>query len=193
MATQIYLDNNATTCVDPKVLEKMIPFFSENYGNASSTNHIFGKKASDAVQSARLKLAKLIKSSEHEIIFTSGATESINLAIKGVFERYKLIGKHIITCRTEHNSVLDVCRFLEKRGADITYLPVDNQGNIDIQDLKDAVREDTILVSLMYANNETGVIHPIDQIAKITAEKKILFFCDATQAIGKIPVSVQDI
>jgi len=193
MATQIYLDNNATTRVDPRVLEEMLPFFSESYGNASSTNHTFGKKAAEAVQNARVKVADLIGADEREITFTSGATEAVNLAIKGVFERYQSIGKHIITCTTEHKAVLDVCRSLEKRGAEVTYLPVDHNGNIDLYDLKKSIRKDTILVALMYANNETGIIHSIEDVAKITSENKVLFFCDATQAIGKIPISLKNI
>jgi len=190
MATSIYLDNNATTAVDPEVLEQMIPYFSEHYGNAASLNHRFGKEAAEAVHNARLRIANLIGASEKEITFTSGATESINLAIKGVFNRYLSIGKHIITSQTEHRAVLDVCRYLEKKGAEITYLAVDSKGQIDLNELKAAIRKDTILISLMYANNETGVINPIHKIAEIAHANNVLFFCDATQAVGKVPVSL---
>lgn len=190
MATSIYLDNNATTAVDPEVLEQMILYFSEHYGNAASLNHRFGKEAAEAVHNARLRIANLIGASEKEITFTSGATESINLAIKGVFNRYLSIGKHIITSQTEHRAVLDVCRYLEKKGAEITYLAVDSKGQIDLNELKAAIRKDTILISLMYANNETGVINPIHKIAEIAHANNVLFFCDATQAVGKVPVSL---
>jgi cysteine desulfurase len=190
MAISIYLDNNATTAVDPEVLEEMIPYFSEHYGNASSVNHRFGKKAAEAVQNARLRIADLINASEKEITFTSGATESINLAIKGIFTRYQSIGKHIITCQTEHKAVLDACYDLEKKGAEITYLAVDSEGKINLNELQEAIRKDTILISLMYANNETGVINPIQEIAEIANANKVLFFCDATQAVGKVPISI---
>lgn len=192
MATSIYLDNNATTAVDPKVLEEMIPYFSEHYGNAASLNHRFGKNAAEGVNIARLRVGNLIEASEKEITFTSGATEAINLAIKGVFNRYQSIGKHIITSTVEHRAVLDVCRYLEKKGAEVTYLPVNRNGQINLNELNAAIRKDTILVALMYANNETGVISPINKIAEITAAKQVLYFCDATQAVGKIPISVQE-
>lgn len=191
MAIQIYLDNNATTMVDPFVLDEMIPYFTSTYGNASSTNHVFGKKASAAVQKAREKVANLLEAKDDEIMFTSGATESINLAIKGIYTRYGSIGNHIISCVTEHKSVLDVLRFLEKKGAKVTYLPVNRDGNIDLEDLRKAITDKTILISLMFANNETGVIHPVEEIARIAQENNVLFFCDATQAIGKMPVSVE--
>lgn len=190
MAIPIYLDNNATTAIDPEVLEEMIPYFSEHYGNAASINHRFGKKAAEAVNIARLRVAKLINASDKEITFTSGATEAINLAIKGVFNRYQSIGKHIITCQTEHRAVLDVCNFLEKKGAEITYLKVDSAGQLNLNELRSAIRKDTILISIMYANNETGVVHPIKEIAEIANSNKVLFFCDATQAVGKLPISV---
>lgn len=192
MVASIYLDNNATTQVDPRVLQEMMPYFTENFGNASSTNHKFGQIAAEAVQTARLRVADLIGATDREITFTSGATESINIAIKGVYNRYQSIGKHIITCQTEHKAVLDVCRSLEKQGAEVTYLAVDSQGNIDLQDLKNAIRKDTVLIALMYANNETGVIHPIKDIASIASENKVLFFCDATQAVGKVPISLKN-
>jgi len=193
MVASIYLDNNATTRIDPRVLQEMMPYFTENYGNASSTNHKFGQIAAEAVQIARLRVADLIGATDREITFTSGATESINIAIKGIYNRYQSIGKHIITCQTEHKAVLDVCRSLEKQGAEITYLGVDSQGNIDLQDLRNAIRKDTVLIALMYANNETGVIHPIKDIADIASENKVLFFCDATQAVGKLPISLKSI
>ncbi len=190
--TAIYLDNNASTAVDPEILQEMLPYFSEQYGNAASLNHRFGKKAAEGVHLARVRIASLIQASEKEIIFTSGATESINLAIKGVFERYQSIGKHIITCQTEHKAVLDVCKYLEKKGAEITYLPVNENGEIDQDEYKNAIRKDTILICILYANNETGIIHPIEKMGKIADENNVLFFCDATQAVGKLPISVKD-
>lgn len=190
MNSDIYLDNNATTPVDPEVMEAMLPYFTEYYGNASSINHPAGKKASEAVHKARMNIAGLIGASEKEITFTSGATEAINLALQGVFHRYKKVGKHIITCTTEHRAVLDVCRYLEKQGAEITYLRVNRQGEIDLGELERSIRKDTILLSFMAANNETGVLHPIAEIAGISQRHKVLFFCDATQAIGKIPFPV---
>lgn len=193
MAIQIYLDNNATTAVDPRVLDEMLPYFTNHYGNASSTNHIFGKKASAAVQQARERVADLIEAKDTEIIFTSGATESINLAIKSVFLRYQSLGNHIISCVTEHTAVLDVLRALEKQGAKVTYLPVDRDGNINLEDLRSAITDETILISLMYANNETGVIHPVKEIAEIAKEHQLLFFCDATQAIGKVSLSLKEL
>lgn len=192
MSDHIYLDNNATTKVDPRVLVEMLPFFTELYGNASSINHLDGKNAAGAVQKARQRIANLIGSTVDEITFTSGATEAINMAIKGVYHRYQSIGKHIITCVTEHRAVLDVCKSLEKKGAEITYLPVDHSGAVALDELIKAMRKDTVLISFMYANNETGVIHPIEEISKIAADKKVLFFCDATQAVGKIPVSLTE-
>lgn len=193
MSSLIYLDNNATTQVDSDVLEKMLPYFSEQYGNASSLQHIMGKKAAEAVHRAKMEVMALIDADEKELVFTSGATESINLAIKGVYNRYKSIGKHIITCKTEHKAVLEVCAYLEKKGADITYLSVNNKGEIDLEELKSAIREDTILISLMYANNETGILHPVHEISRIAASNDVLFFCDATQAIGKRAVSVKEL
>lgn len=192
LGNAIYLDNNASTAVDPAVLQEMLPYFSEHYGNAASVNHRFGKKAAEAVHLARECVASIIEASEKEIIFTSGATESINLVIKGVFERYQSVGKHIITCKTEHKAVLDVCKSLEKKGAEVTYLPVNEKGEIDQDEYQNAIRKDTILICILYANNETGVLHPIKNMAKVAQEKNVLFFCDATQAIGKIPVSVKD-
>ncbi len=193
MDTYIYLDNNATTPVDPEVLKEMIPYFTEYYGNASSINHHAGKMAATAVQTARLRIANLIGALDKEITFTSGATEAINLAIKGVFNRYQSIGKHIITCSTEHKAVLDVCRYLEKQGAEVTYLAVNKSGEIDLSELSSLIRKDTILLSFMAANNETGVIHPIEKIAEIAQQHNVLFFCDATQAIGKMSLSVKSL
>lgn len=186
----IYLDNNATTPVDPRVLEAMIPYFTEKFGNAASRNHPFGWESEDAVEVSREKIAKLINASEKEIIFTSGATESNNLAIKGVFEMYADKGNHIITITTEHKAVLDTCKHLEKIGAEVTYLSVGADGLINLAELEAAMKPNTILVSVMYANNETGVIQPIKEIASIAHNHGALFHTDATQAVGKIPVDV---
>jgi cysteine desulfurase len=187
----IYMDNQATTAVDPRVLQAMLPYFTEKFGNAASRNHEFGWKAEEAVENARAQIARLIRANPREIVFTSGATESDNLAIKGVAEAYREKGNHIITQATEHKAVLDVCKNLEKSGFDITYLPVASDGLIDLDDLRRAITSKTILLSIMYANNEIGVIQPIEEIGKIAKQKKILFHVDAVQAIGKIPVDVQ--
>ncbi len=187
----IYLDNNATTPIDPEVLETMLPYFTEKFGNASSVHHRFGWEASDAVEEAREKVAKLINAKADEIIFTSGATESNNLALKGVSFMYKEKGKHIITSQTEHKSVLDVCKWLEKKGFEVKYLPVDRYGIVNIDELKKSIRDDTILVSVMMVNNETGVIGPIEEIGKICKEKGVLFHTDATQGFGKLPIDVE--
>ncbi len=184
----IYLDNNATTPVDPRVVDTMVPYFYEKHGNAASRNHPFGWQAEEAVDYAREQIAGLINVDPREIIFTSGATESDNLAIKGVFEMYHRKGSHIITVRTEHKAVLDACQRLEKEGAEITYLDVDSVGRIDLTALESSIRKDTILVSIMWANNETGVIQPIKEIGEICAKHGVLFMCDATQAVGKVPV-----
>lgn len=186
----IYLDNNATTPVDERVLQTMIPYFTQNFGNAASRNHPFGWTAEEAVDYAREQVAKIINASEKEIIFTSGATESNNLAIKGVFEMYAEKGKHIITLTTEHKAVLDTCKHLEKLGAEVTYLSVGTDGLLNLEDLEKAMRPDTILVSVMYANNEIGVIQPIREISAIAKKHGALFHTDATQAVGKIPVDV---
>ena len=181
----IYFDNNATTKVDKEVIETIVPFFDQNYGNAASKLHAFGWVAQASVETATKQIAHLINCEESEIIFTSGATESINLALKGIFEAYKSKGNHIITCKTEHKAVLDTCLYLEGQGAEITYLDVDKEGLIDPEELKDAIKPTTILVSIMAANNETGVIQPIEKIAEICNDKDVLLFCDATQFVGK--------
>ncbi len=186
----IYMDNHATTPVDPRVLEEMLPYFTDKFGNAGSRNHSFGWVAEEAVETARQRIAKLIGAAAKEIIFTSGATESDNLAIKGVAESYKEKGNHIITAVTEHKAVLDVCKHLERRGYHVTYLPVQKDGLIDVDDLRRAIDEKTILVSIMAANNEIGVIQPIEEIGKLCQERGVLFHSDATQAVGKMPVDV---
>jgi cysteine desulfurase len=187
----IYMDNQATTAVDPRVLEAMLPYFSEKFGNAASRNHEFGWKAEEAVENARGHIARLIRANPREIVFTSGATESDNLAIKGVAESYREKGNHIITQATEHKAVLDACKRLEKSGYEVTYLSVAPDGLINLDDLRRAITPKTILISIMHANNEIGVIQPIEEIGKIAKEKKILFHVDAVQAVGKIPVDVQ--
>jgi cysteine desulfurase len=186
----IYLDNNSTTQVDPRVFEAMTPYFLEAYGNAASKSHPFGWKSEEAVDYAREQIAQLIGGNEKEIIFTSGATESNNLAIKGVFEMYASKGNHIITATTEHKAVLDTCKHIEKLGGEVTYLEVKANGLIDLQELEAAIKPTTILISIMYANNEIGVIQPIQEITAIAKKHGILFFTDATQAVGKIPVDV---
>jgi cysteine desulfurase len=186
----IYMDNHATSPMDPRVLEAMIPYFSQKFGNAASRNHSFGWEAEQAVEHAREQIAKLIGATAKEIIFTSGATESNNLAIKGIAEMYKERGNHIITQVTEHKAVLDTCKRLEKYGYRVTYLPVKADGLIDIEDLKRAIDEKTILVSIMFANNEIGVIQPVAEIGKLCHEKGVIFHTDAVQAVGKIPVDV---
>src|SRR5579863_4500552 len=190
MKTPIYLDNHATTRVDPRVLEAMLPYFTEHFGNAASRNHQFGWEAEVAVDKGRQQIADLIGATPKEIIFTSGATESNNLAIKGVAEMYANRSNHIITQATEHKAVLDTCKKLEKHGARVTYLAVKQDGLIDLDQLRDAITDKTILVSIMYANNEIGVVQPIAEIGKICKEKGILFHTDAVQACGKIPVNV---
>ena len=186
----IYLDNNATTPMDPRVLEAMMPYFTEIFGNAASRNHPFGWKAEEAVDYAREQVAALINADEKEIIFTSGATESNNLAIKGVFEMYAAKGNHIITVETEHKAVLDACKHIEKLGAQVTYLKTNEQGLITVKQVEDAIQPNTVLVSIMFANNEIGVIQPMKEIGALCHSKGILFHTDATQAVGKIPVDV---
>lgn len=190
MNLPIYLDNNATTPMDPRVLEAMIPYFTQKFGNAASRNHPFGWAAEEGVDYAREQVAKLIGANEKEIIFTSGATEANNLALKGVFEMYKDKGNHIITCTTEHKAVLDACKHIEKLGAEVTYLQVKSDGLIDLQELENAITDKTILIAIMYGNNEIGVIQPIKEISAIAHKRGALFFTDATQAVGKIPVDV---
>src|SRR6202522_2581728 len=187
----LYMDNHATTPMDSRVLEAMMPYFSVKFGNAASRNHAFGWEAEAAVEIARAQIAKLIGATSKEIIFTSGATESNNLAIKGIAEMYRERGNHIITQVTEHKAVLDTCKRLEKYGYRITYLPVKADGLIDLEDLKRAIDDKTILVTIMFANNEIGVIQPIAEIGKLCHEKGVLFHTDAVQAVGKIPVNVQ--
>src|SRR5882724_11558769 len=192
MQRPIYMDNHATTPLDSRVLEAMLPYFTEKFGNAASRNHPFGWEAEEAVDSAREQIAKLIGAKGKEIIFTSGATESDNLAIKGVVEFYKDKGNHIITCVTEHKAVLDSCRALERNGkATVTYLPVDKYGMVDPDAVRAAITDKTVLITVMYANNEIGTIHPVAEIGRIAKEKGIVFHCDAVQAVGKIPVDVE--
>jgi cysteine desulfurase len=190
MKFPIYLDNNATTPMDPRVLEAMLPYFVEKFGNAASRNHSFGWEAEEAVDYAREQVAKLINADPKEIIFTSGATEADNLAIKGVFEMYASKGNHIITCTTEHKAVLDTCKHIEKQGGQVTYLEVAADGLINLQELEAAITDKTILISIMYGNNEIGVVQPMREISKIARKHGILLFTDATQAVGKIPVDV---
>jgi cysteine desulfurase len=186
----IYLDHNATTPCDPRVVETMIPYFTEHFGNAASRNHPFGWQAEEAIDYARERVAKLIGADPKEIIFTSGATEGDNLAIKGVFDMYASKGNHIITATTEHKAVLDTCKQLEKHGAEVTYLEVNPEGMINLQELEAAIKPSTILVAIMYANNEIGTIQPVKEISKIAKKHGVLFFTDGTQAVGKIPVDV---
>lgn len=186
----IYLDNNSTTPMDPRVLEAMIPFFTEHFGNAASRNHPFGWEAEEAVDYAREQVAKLIGADPKEIIFTSGATEGDNLGIKGVYEMYASKGNHIITCTTEHKAVLDTCKHIERSGGEVTYLEVKADGLVDLKELEAAIRPTTILIAIMYANNEIGVIQPIQEISALAKKNGILLFSDAVQAVGKIPVDV---
>ncbi len=192
MNLPIYLDNNATTPVDPKVLEEMMPYFTEKFGNAASTTHTIGLVCEMAVAEARRKVAKLIGAKPKEIVFTCGSTESINLAIKGVCEAKSSHCRHIITSPTEHNAVLDSCRYMERHGFEITYLGVDKYGLIDLDELRDTIREDTALVTIMTGNNEIGTIQPIKEINKICREKGVVFFTDGTQGVGKIPINVKE-
>lgn len=187
----IYLDNNATTPCDPRVVEEMIPYFTEKFGNAASRSHAFGWVAEEAVDYAREQVAKLINADPKEIIFTSGATEADNLGIKGVYEMYASKGNHIITCTTEHKAVLDTCKHIEKLGGQVTYLQVQPNGLIDLKELENAITDKTILITIMYGNNEIGVIQPIREISAIARKHGVLFFTDGTQAVGKIPVDVQ--
>lgn len=188
-----YLDHNATTPVDPKVLEAMLPYFTQKFGNAASSAHRYGWVAADAVALARERVAELLNCEPAEVTFTSGATESINLALKGIFEAYQSKGNHIITVATEHKAVLDVCQSLEQRGATITYLPVDGHGLIDLAELEQTITPQTILVCVMMANNETGVVQPITEIGKVCKARGVIFMSDITQALGKLPVDVQQL
>lgn len=188
----VYLDYNSTTPVDPAVVEEMLPYFTDKFGNAASRTHTFGWVADEAVEFARRQVARLINAEPTEIIFTSGSTEGVNLAIKGVFEMYASKGNHIITVSTEHKSALDACNRIEQKGAEVTYLPVNSQGLINLTELENAITEKTLLISVMYANNEIGLIQPINEIAEIAHRHKVIFMSDATQAIGKIKVDVQE-
>ncbi len=188
----IYLDYNSTTPIDSRVLEAMLPFLKDNFANSSSTHH-FGQNINENVKQAREQITDFINAESNELIFTSGATEAINIAIKGAAESYNNKGKHIITVSTEHKAVLDTCKELERKGFEVTYLPVQDNGLIDLDVLKKAIRLDTVLVSVMYVNNETGVIQPIKEIAKLAHEKGALFMTDATQAVGKIEIDVNDL
>ncbi len=187
----VYLDNNATTPVDPRVLDAMLPFFKEHFGNAASRNHHYGWDAEAGVEKAREQVATLINANSKEIIWTSGSTEGNNTAIQGVARMYKDKGKHIITCRIEHKAVIDPCKYLETQGFDVTWLEPDKTGRVSIEQVRNAVRQDTILITLMFANNEVGTIHPITEIGALCKEKDIIFHTDATQAFGKVPIDVE--
>jgi cysteine desulfurase len=187
----VYLDHNATTPCDPRVVEAMLPYFTERFGNAASRTHAYGWQAEEAVENAREQVAALIGAGPKEIVFTSGATEAVNLAIKGVFDRYASRGNHIITVATEHKAVIDTCKHLEKSGGEVSWLPVDSEGLIDLAELEAAIRPTTILICVMSANNEIGVLQPIREIGAIAKRKGVAFFSDATQAVGKLPVDVQ--
>ena len=190
MKLPIYMDNHATTPVDPRVLSAMMPYFTDIFGNSASRNHSFGWQAEEAVEKSRKQIADLIGATAKEVVFTSGATESNNLAIKGVAEMYAEKGNHIITAATEHKAVLDTCKRLEKDGIRVTYLPVQTNGLVDLNQLQDAITDKTILISVMYANNEIGVLQPIAEIGKLAKSKGVLLHTDATQAVGKVPVNV---
>ena len=191
MVRLVYMDNHSTTPVDPRVVEAMLPFFTEKFGNAASRNHAFGWEAEAAVERAREQVAGLINARPKEIVFTSGATESDNLAIKGVLEFYREKGNHVVTAATEHKAVLDSCKALEKTGrARVTYLPVDGYGRVDPDDVRKAITDRTVLISIMHANNEIGTSHPIEEIGRIAGEKGVLFHTDAVQTVGKVPIDV---
>src|SRR6187455_496489 len=193
MKLPIYLDYHATTPVDPRVLEAMTPFFTQHFGNAASRNHAFGWEAEEAVETARKQVADLIGANAKEVVFTSGATESNNLAIKGAAEMYREKGNHIITCVTEHKAVIDACKRLEKEGCRVTYLPVQKDGRISLDELKAAITDKTILITIMAANNEIGVIQPVAEIGAIAKEKGVLFHTDAVQMVGKVPFNVNEL
>lgn len=188
----IYFDNNATTQTDARVVEVMLPFLTNNFGNPSS-QHFFGEKSKKAIEQSRVFISELLNATLADLIFTSGATESINLAIKGIAESYPYKGKHIITTKTEHSAVFDVCKYLERKGFELEYLSVDRDGLIDVNELDEKIREDTIIVSVIYVNNETGVIQPINEIGEICRNKNVFLFTDATQAVGKIPIDVSEL
>ncbi|MRG45665.1 aminotransferase class V-fold PLP-dependent enzyme [Chitinophaga sp. SYP-B3965] len=192
IAEPLYLDHCATTPCDPRVVEDMLPYFTQHYGNTASRDHGFGWLAKEATELAREQVAHLIQANPKQIIFTSGATEAINLALKGLVEANASKGKHIITARTEHTAVLDTCAYLEEKGCSVTYLQTDPQGMISLEELEQAIGKETICIALMYANNETGVIHPVKEIGAIAKKYGISFMCDATQAVGKIPVNVSE-
>ncbi|WP_143960938.1 cysteine desulfurase family protein [Litoribacter populi] len=189
----IYLDFNSTTPCDPRVVENMLPYFTQHFGNSASKDHFYGWQAQEAVDDAREQVAGLIRAKVDEIIFTSGATEAINLALKGLAENTQGEKTHIITCKTEHAAVLDTCVYLESKGFMVTYLKVNEHGEISLQDLEKAITPKTLCLALMWANNETGVIHPIDKIAELANRHNVAFFCDATQAVGKIPIDVKHV
>lgn len=193
MKRTVYLDYNASTPVDERVVEAMLPYFSTHYGNPSSKGHPFGWTAEEACENARDQLAELIGARSNEIVFTSGATEAINTAVKGVADAYSSRGRHVVTVATEHRAVLHSCTALEGGGCDVTYLPVDSEGRVDLNRLEDALRDDTVLVSVMWANNEVGTIHPIEEIAALVRPRGILLMTDATQAVGKVPVSFEHV
>ncbi|MDH3504328.1 MAG: IscS subfamily cysteine desulfurase [Nitrospirota bacterium] len=192
MKLPIYLDSHSTTPCDPRVVETMLPYFTEKFGNAASRNHSFGWEAEEGVEVARKQIAHLIHADPKEIIFTSGATESDNLALQGVVEMYREKGNHIITSSTEHRAVIDTAKYLEKKGVKVTFLPVDKTGMVSPDDVRNAITDKTILISIMMANNEIGTINPVAAIGKVAKEKSVLFHCDATQGVGKIPVNVQE-
>lgn len=191
MKLPIYMDYQATTPVDPRVLEAMLPYFQEEFGNAASRSHAFGWSAEKAVDRARQQIATLIGASEKEIVFTSGSTEAINLALKGAVEMYADKGKHLITSLAEHKAVLDTCKHLEKHGCEVTYLQPDTTGKVSAAQVAEAIRDDTVLVTLMWANNEVGTLNPVREIGAVCRERGVLFFTDATQAVGKVPVDVE--
>ena len=191
MPFPIYLDNQATTPVDPMVLEDMLPYFTEKYGNAASVHHRLGQEAKEAVEMARKIIAQELNAAAREIIFTSGATESINLSIRGVCEQYEEKGKHIITQVTEHNAVLDTVEAMSKKGWNITLLPVDPKGHVNPESIQNAIRPDTVMVTIMHGNNEIGTLQPIGEIGKICREKRIFFHVDASQTFGKLPIDTQ--
>jgi cysteine desulfurase len=191
MKLPIYFDYQATTPMDPRVLDAMLPYFTEDFGNAASRSHAFGWKAEEAVENARAQIAAVMNANPKEVVFTSGSTEAINLALKGVAEMYVEKGKHIVTSLVEHKAVLDTCKHLEKQGFEVTYLEPDKKGRVSVDSVRAALRPDTILVALMWANNEVGTLNPIREIGALCHEKGVLFFTDATQAIGKVPVDVE--